>query len=155
MFVVYFLDYCVGGGWWILLLTIIEICAVLMIRGRPYTGENISVVLFGKSTNCMSLCAIPMLTFSWNVIMPVALLVICIAIFKTGGYRDLWIWRCGKTDYWPLWTREVGVFVQIIPLVCIPLVAIIQTYRYLSSGPPDIFDVRNPCPSKSEPSRAQ
>ncbi|KAL0275503.1 UNVERIFIED_CONTAM: hypothetical protein PYX00_003332 [Menopon gallinae] len=110
VFVVYFLDYCVGGGWWILLLTIIEICAVLMIRGRPYTGENISIVLFGKSTNCMSLCAIPMLTFSWNVIMPVALLVVCISIFKTGGYRDLWVWRFGKMDYWPLWTRIANLY---------------------------------------------
>ncbi|KAK6637039.1 hypothetical protein RUM43_010713 [Polyplax serrata] len=140
IFVVYFLDYCLGGGWWVVLLTLMEICAILMIRGRPYSGENISIALFGKSSNCSSLWAVPLLTFTWNVILPVALLVMSITIFKNGGYRDLWIWKCGKGDYWPLWTREVGVFVQMIPLLCIPVIGLVQCYRYLSKGPADIFD---------------
>jgi len=143
VFVVYFLDYCVGGGWWVLAVTLAELCAVFMLRGRPYTGELISTALFGSKLTCVTTWAVPLLTFAWNVVMPVAVLGVCIAIFKTGYYKDMWVWRATnvRAGYWPHWARQVGVLIQLVPLLCIPVVALIQTYRYLTNGPPDILEV--------------
>ena len=46
--------------------------------------------------------------------------------------------------YWPLWARQIGGILQIFLLILVPLVGIIQIYRYLSRGPPDILDVSLP-----------
>lgn len=89
VFVVYFVDFCLGGGWWVVGVTVVQVCAVLMLRGRPYTGEHIAQALFGSKTSCLTYWAIPLLTFTWNVIMPVALVAISISIFRAGGYRDM------------------------------------------------------------------
>lgn len=75
IFVVYFLDFCVGSGWWLMVLQLLQIGAVLVVRGRPYSGENIASTLFHKTTSCMIAWAAPMLTFTWNVILPVILMV--------------------------------------------------------------------------------
>lgn len=117
-----------------------------MLRGRPYTGEMISSALFGKKITCLTYWAVPLLTFAWNVVMPVAVLGVCIAVFRSGGYRDMWVWRNAgvRAGYWPHWARQIGVLLQLIPLLCIPVTALIQTYRYLSTGPPDILDVSLP-----------
>lgn len=44
-------------------------------------------------------------------------------------------------EYWPSWARELGCLLQIVPLITIPFIALIQSCRYLTDGPPDIFDV--------------
>ena len=75
IFVVYFLDYCVGSGWWMMVLFLLQVGAVLMVRGRPYSGEAIASTLFHKTTSCLLTWAAPMLTFTWNVILPVILMV--------------------------------------------------------------------------------
>ena len=68
--------------------------------------------------------------------------VVCITVFKKGGSRELYSWHINLGyDYWPLWAREVGALLQLLPMLTIPVVAVIQTCRYLSAGPPDIFDV--------------
>ncbi|KAK3926921.1 Sodium- and chloride-dependent glycine transporter 2 [Frankliniella fusca] len=141
IFVVYFLDYCVGSGWWLMVLHLLQVGAVLMVRGRPYSGESIASTLFHKTTSCLITWAAPMLTFTWNVILPVILMVVCITVFKKAGSRDLYSWHVSLGyDYWPLWAREVGAMLQLLPLITVPVVAVVQTCRYLSAGPPDIFD---------------
>ncbi|KAE8742791.1 hypothetical protein FOCC_FOCC011649, partial [Frankliniella occidentalis] len=141
IFVVYFLDFCVGSGWWMMVLQLLQVGAVLMARGRPYSGESIASTLFHKTTSCLITWAAPMLTFTWNVILPVILMVVCITVFKKAGSRDLYSWHVSLGyDYWPLWAREVGAMLQLLPLLTVPVVAVVQTCRYLSSGPPDIFD---------------
>lgn len=62
-------------------------------------------------------------------------------VFKNGRFRDLYSWRNLTYNYWPVWTREVGCMLQILPILLVPLGCIVQTCRYLSSGPPDILDV--------------
>ena len=139
---VYFLDFCVGSGWWLMVLYLMQVGAVLIVRGRPYSGESIAATLFNKSHACLLTWAAPMLTFTWNVILPVILMVVCITIFKNGGSRELYSWHSSTGyDYWPLWSREVGAMLQLLPIVAIPAVGFIQSCRYLSTGPPDLFDV--------------
>jgi solute carrier family 6 (neurotransmitter transporter) len=66
--------------------------------------------------------------------------VLSIASFKSGGGRELYDWAPGRGyRFWPSWSREVGSLVQLLPLLAVPFVAIIQSCRYLSQGPPDLF----------------
>ncbi|XP_066999497.2 sodium-dependent transporter bedraggled [Anabrus simplex] len=138
--VVYFMDYTVGCGWWLMVLYLIEIGAVFVIRGRPYNGENVVTTLFNKGVGCLQVWAAPMLVFTWNVILPVALMVICITVFKNGRFREMYNWSSMGLHYWPLWLREIGCLLQLMPIIAIPVVGIVQSCRYLSSGPPDLFD---------------
>lgn len=141
IFVVYFLDYTVGGGWWIMLLYLAELIAVFMVRGRPYSGETIVATLFAHAGRCLQEWAAPVLSFTWNVILPVMLMVLCISVFKNGNYRELI--RVGGNlnyDYWPPWSRQIGALLQLIPLLAVPFIGFVQSCRYLSNGPPDIFD---------------
>jgi len=39
-----------------------------------------------------------------------------------------------------MWARQIGSMLQLLPVLCVPLVAVIQSYRYLNNGPPDILD---------------
>lgn len=54
----------------------------------------------------------------------------------------MFIWHHAPVaEYWPLWARQMGSLLQLLPILCIPLVALIQSYRYLNNGPNDILDV--------------
>ena len=64
-----------------------------------------------------------------------------ITTFKSNGYRELFTYRRMSKDYWSVWARQLGAAIQLIPILIIPVVAVIQTCRYLNNGPPDIFDV--------------
>lgn len=141
IFVVYFLDYCVGGGWWLIILYLAELAAVFLIRGRPYSGETVVAALFSRAGSCLQTWIAPMLSFVWNVILPVLLMVISVTIFKNGQFREFFKWHAPMFyDYWPTWTREFGSMLQVIPLLMIPFIGIVQTCRYISNGPSDIFD---------------
>ena len=68
--------------------------------------------------------------------------MISIVVFKNGQFRDLYNWHTDLTyGYWPMWARQLGCMLQILPIILVPLGFIVQTWRYLSSGPPDILDV--------------
>ncbi|XP_050515599.1 sodium-dependent transporter bedraggled isoform X2 [Diabrotica virgifera virgifera] len=142
IYVVYFFDYTVGGIWWLVIVIIIQIMAVFMVRGRPYSGDTVVTALFYQNNHpCVMSWAPAMLSFTWNVILPVALMVLCISTFKNGNFRDMFIWHHAPlAEYWPLWARQVGSMIQLIPILCIPLVAVIQSYRYLNNGSNDILE---------------
>lgn len=68
--------------------------------------------------------------------------VLAIASFKSGNIRELYDWNPKHGySFWPSLTREVGSLIQLVPILAVPFVAILQSCRYLSSGPPDLFDV--------------
>lgn len=51
-------------------------------------------------------------------------------------------WRMSEGYvYWPLWARQTGTMLQLIPILLIPAAGIVQCFRYLSSGPSDLFEV--------------
>ena len=127
--------------WWLMMIYVVEIAAVLIVRGRPYNGESIVAVLI-KGPGCLANWAVPMLTFSWSVVLPIGLLVLSISSFKTGNLCDMFNWNVSEGyAYWPLWTRQTGTMLQLVPLLLIPLAGIIQCVRYLCSGPSDLFEV--------------
>lgn len=74
------MDYVVGSGWWIIVLYLLELVAVFIVRGAPYCGENIVTVLMTGPGKLMTVLA-PLLSFVWNVILPVAMLVSCTKLF--------------------------------------------------------------------------
>ena len=67
IFIVYFLDNILGSGWWVMVLYMIQLFAVLVVRGKPYGAEQIVTVLFPKKACCSSILG-PMLAFTWNVV---------------------------------------------------------------------------------------
>ncbi|KAL6442681.1 hypothetical protein ACFW04_002647 [Cataglyphis niger] len=140
IYVVYYLDYTVGGAWWIIVLYLMQVGAVFAVRGRPHTGEAVVAELFPPTGRCLRYWAGPLLSFIWNVVLPVTLMVLSITIFKSSGFRELYSYRRTSRDYWAVWARQLGTAIQLIPILMIPAVAIIQTCRYLNNGPPDIFD---------------
>jgi solute carrier family 6 (neurotransmitter transporter) len=77
IFVVHFLDYTIGCSWWLMVLYLLEILAVFVVRGRPYSGETVVAAMFNRSAGCLQVWASPLLVFTWNIILPVALVVRC------------------------------------------------------------------------------
>ncbi|KAK0084679.1 hypothetical protein PV325_006589 [Microctonus aethiopoides] len=140
IYVVYYLDYTIGGAWWIMILYLVQVGAVFAVRGRPHTGEAVVAELFPPTGRCLRHWAGPLLSFTWNVILPIALMIMSIVTFKTSGFRDLYTYKRTVRTYWAIWARQLGASTQLIPILIIPVVAIIQTCRYLNNGPPDIFD---------------
>ncbi|XP_012151453.2 sodium-dependent transporter bedraggled isoform X2 [Megachile rotundata] len=140
--VVYYLDYTIGGTWWIMILYLVQVGAVFAVRGRPHSGEAVVAELFPPTGRCLRHWAGPLLSFTWNVVLPVILMVLSITVFKNAGFRELYSYRRTVREYWAIWARQLGAAIQLIPILTIPAVAIIQTCRYLNNGPPDIFDVR-------------
>ncbi|XP_076379577.1 sodium-dependent transporter bedraggled isoform X2 [Megalopta genalis] len=138
--VVYYLDYTIGGSWWIMILYLVQVGAVFAVRGRPHSGEAVVAELFPPTSRCLKHWAGPLLSFTWNVVLPVIFMVLGITVFKNAGFRELYSYRRTTKDYWSVWSRQLGAAIQLIPILTIPAVAIIQTCRYLNSGPPDIFD---------------
>ena len=139
--IVYHLDYVVGSAWWLMIIHVVQIAAVLIVRGRPYNGESIVAVLIKGPKGCLANWAVPMLTFSWSVVLPIGLLVLAVSSFKTGNLTDMFNWNMSQGyAYWPLWARQTGTMLQLIPVLLIPATGIVQCVRYLTSGPSDLFE---------------
>ena len=85
--------------------------------------------------------------FSWNVLLPVGLTLLAIMEYKISYSDELFHNKTSNinqnhlSNYWPVWVKRLGGFLQLGLLVLIPFFSVIQIYRYLSKGPPDILDV--------------
>ena len=67
IFIVYFLDNILGSGWWVMVLHLVLLFAVMVVRGKPYGAEQIVSTLFPKKACCSSWIG-PLLAFTWNVV---------------------------------------------------------------------------------------
>ena len=67
IFIVYFLDNILGSAWWVMVLYMIQLFAVLVVRGKPYGAEQIVTVIFPRKACCSSMLG-PLLAFTWNVV---------------------------------------------------------------------------------------
>ncbi|XP_037820576.1 uncharacterized protein LOC119609715 isoform X2 [Lucilia sericata] len=128
----HYMDILLGGAWFIPVLWAAEIFGVFLIRGRPYNGDD----LVNDLKMCGSMSAF--LALSWNVLLPIGLITLAVIEYKTSMTSQLYYWR-GKS-YFSYWSRKVGALTQIGFLLLVPISAIAQIYRYLTSGPPDILD---------------
>ena len=129
----HYMDILMGGAWFIPVLWAIQIFGVFLIRGRPYNGDDLVNDL--KMSSSLS----AFLALSWNVLLPIGFITLAVINYKSSLSSQLYYWR-GKS-YFSYWSRKVGALTQIAFLLLIPLVAIVQIYRYLTSGPSDILDV--------------
>jgi len=138
--IVYHMDYAFGSLWWLMMIHMVQLAAVLVVRGRPYNGDSI-IAVFIKGSGCLANWCIPLLTFSWSVILPVSLLFMSVILFRMGNFYDMFTWKMNQGYiFWPLWARQAGTMVQLIPLLIIPTVGLIQSVRFLTSGPSDLFE---------------
>ncbi|XP_075165850.1 sodium-dependent transporter bedraggled isoform X2 [Haematobia irritans] len=128
----HYMDSLIGGAWFIAVLWAAEIFGVFLIRGRPYNGDDLVNDL--KMSGSMS----AFLALSWNVLLPISLIALAVIEYKISLSSQLYYWR-GRS-YYTYWARKVGALTQIGFLLLVPIISIIQIYRYLTSGPPDILD---------------
>lgn len=137
--IIHFLDFIFGGAWWLLILWTSYIVAIFMVRGQPFTSDVLVKEL--RLTETLS----AFLAFSWNVLLPVALVLLSVMEYKKSHSNELFHQRnipsLNHLSNWPLWTKQLGGFLQLSLLILVPCVSLIQTYIYLTKGPPDILDV--------------
>lgn len=130
--ILYYVDFLLGGSWFIPIIWTAQIFGVFLIRGRPYNGDD----LVNDLRLCGSMSAF--LALSWNVLLPIGLITLSVVDYKASLSNQFYYWR-GKS-YFTYWSRKMGSLIQIGVLLVIPVTAIIQIYRYLAHGPPDILE---------------
>ncbi|XP_055619242.1 sodium-dependent transporter bedraggled isoform X2 [Toxorhynchites rutilus septentrionalis] len=130
--IIHYFDTILGGAWWLLLLWAGHILAIFLVRGRPFTSD----LLVNDLRLTQSLSAF--IAFAWNFLLPIGMIFLCILQYRVSNANTFFNWKHG--GYWPLWARQFGGFVQVSFLLLVPVVTIVQIYRYLSKGPPDILD---------------
>ncbi|CAG2122186.1 unnamed protein product, partial [Medioppia subpectinata] len=107
IFVIYFLDFCIGSLWWLALLYLLLQISVLIIRGRPVGTENL-VSMLAKDDSTRS-WLLPILTFQWNLIMPIATMILSIAFTRSHNAGGLtWTQVVTFYAYWPEWTKSMS-----------------------------------------------
>ncbi|KAL7737924.1 hypothetical protein ACLKA6_006294 [Drosophila palustris] len=130
--ILYYVDFLLGGAWFIPIIWAAQIFGVFLIRGRPYNGDD----LVNDLRMCGSMSAF--LALSWNVLLPIGLITLSVIDYKASLSNQFYYWR-GKS-YFSYASRKMGSLVQIGIVLIIPVTAIIQIYRYLTHGPPDILE---------------
>lgn len=137
--ILHFFDYVFGGSWFLPVLWSCYLLSIFMVRGRPFTSDILVKEL--RLTETLS----AFLAFSWNVLMPVALLLLSVMEYKKSHSTELFhqrnITSLSHLSNWSLWVKQVGGFLQVSLLILLPVVALIQIYVYLSRGPRDILEV--------------
>lgn len=133
--IMYFLDFVLGGSWCIMLLSIVQLLAVFLFRGRPYTGD-VLVKDLKLPTTIADIVAL-----SWNLLLPIGMVTLCILEYKRSNSREMFHFT--GASYWTSWSRKLGGLIQMVVLLIVPVTAIVQTFRYLSRGPPDVLDVND------------
>lgn len=137
--IIHFMDFIFGGAWWLLVLWTSYIIAIFMIRGRPFTSDVLVKEL--RFTETLS----AFLAFSWNVLLPLALVLLSIMEYKKSFSNELFHQRnipsLNHLANWPSWVKQLGGFLQLSLLILVPCVALVQIYIYLTKGPRDILDV--------------
>ncbi|XP_011179511.2 sodium-dependent transporter bedraggled [Zeugodacus cucurbitae] len=130
--ILYYMDLVLGGSWFMAILWTAQIFGVFLIRGRPYNGDDLVNNL--KFSNTLSAFT----ALAWNVLLPIGLITLSVVSYKSSFSNQFYYWR-GKS-YFTYWARKVAASLQIGFLLLIPVTAIVQIYRYLTNGPPDILD---------------
>ena len=45
--------------------------------------------------------------------------------------------------YMPAWVREIGAMMQLLPLLLVPFVGVVQSFRYFLNGHGPLHEVRS------------
>ncbi|XP_013785893.1 sodium-dependent proline transporter-like [Limulus polyphemus] len=133
LLILFFLDVCIGSLWWVGSVFLVTIIVILFIRGRPYgTDQLVCLISQQQATRVLVL---PMLTFQWNVVLPVSYLILSIAFVRSGNVDSTYPWQDNDTGdtYWPLWLKKLAVIIQTLPLLIVIGGCIFQAFRYLKT----------------------
>lgn len=137
--IVHFMDYVFGGSWFIPILWTAYLLAIFLVRGSPYSSDFLVKEL--RLTETLS----AFVAFSWNVLLPVGLMLLSVMEYKKSHSTELFhqrnILSLSHLSSWPLWVKQVGGLLQVSLLILLPVVALVQIYIYLSRGPRDILEV--------------
>ncbi|XP_051173123.1 sodium-dependent transporter bedraggled isoform X2 [Leptopilina boulardi] len=134
---VYYLENVIDKSWWVIILYLMQ-CGVVFLVRRDLCNVLLSTVIFSSTNKCFQNFIGSVLTFSWNIILPTVLMVLSIVIFKSNGLGEHYLNQKIYKSYWTVWAKEIGITIQLLPLLIVAGVAIIQIGRYLYSGPPSI-----------------
>ncbi|XP_037082429.1 sodium- and chloride-dependent neutral and basic amino acid transporter B(0+)-like, partial [Pollicipes pollicipes] len=138
--IIYFLDYCVGCLWWLVVIFVLELFAVFYIRGSPFASTQVVTILIARNS-CMTNWAGPFLSFVWHVLLPMALLVLSVVSFRTGGFDAIFTWEeSSGYGFWGLWVRQLGSMLMMFPILLVPVVGLIQAIRFIRKGEGDLYD---------------
>lgn len=139
--IIHYLDYIFGAAWWLLILWTTFIVAIFLVRGSPFTSDILAKELRLNETFSV------FLAFSWNVLLPLALILLSIMEYKKSHSNELFLnHRSSSGDLnhltnWPFWAKRLGGLLQLSLLIVVPIVAIVQIYIHLAKGPRDILEV--------------
>ncbi|XP_018013754.1 uncharacterized protein LOC108670774 [Hyalella azteca] len=134
----YFLDYIIGCAWWLMILQLVQVFAILFVRGKPVSAQDIvSAIAGGRHASRVPGWSVHISAFACSILVPVGLLVLSISSFKSGQYREVFTWS--SNGYWPVWASQVASGLQLLPILLVPLVALAQTCRFLANTRYDLF----------------
>ncbi|KAF2356184.1 Sodium:neurotransmitter symporter, partial [Trinorchestia longiramus] len=134
----YFLDYIIGCAWWLMILQLVQVFAILFVRGKPVSAQDIvSSIAGGRQASRVPGWSVHVSAFACSILVPVGLLVLSISSFKSGQYREVFTWS--SNGYWPVWASQIASGLQLFPILLVPLVALAQTCRFLANTRYDLF----------------
>ncbi|XP_072932813.1 sodium-dependent transporter bedraggled isoform X2 [Epargyreus clarus] len=136
--IVQFVDYVWVGAWCAAAAQLAAALGVFAVRGRPYSPDALVGALYAGPPRAAAALA-ALLSFTWTVVLPVVLGAICVMDFRVGQQKQLYSWK-KPAGYYPVWARQLGVALQQGTLLVVPAAAFVQTWRYMSKGPPDILE---------------
>ena len=72
-----------------------------------------------------------LLSFDFFQILPIVMVILSIVSFRFGRFAEMFDWTTNNGyQYLPSWVREIGAMMQVLPILMVPLVAVIQSCRY-------------------------
>lgn len=100
-----------------MMLYLVQVGAVFVVRGRPHTGDTVVSELFPPNSGCLKNWAGPLLSFTWNVIMPITLVVsnlnnMLILLLLYFIYKIYFINRYWVVRYLNLVVFEIYMFIK-------------------------------------------
>ncbi|KAH9383669.1 hypothetical protein HPB48_025435 [Haemaphysalis longicornis] len=123
--VMLFLDVWLGSLWWIVALYFIMLIVVLFIQGKPFgTDKLVKMIVQKEGSKSIYLT---LLTFHWNVLLPIAFLMLSIAFMRSGHLamfspESLSLFY----HYWSPWVGSLCVLLQTLPLLGVAVVAVVE-----------------------------
>ncbi|XP_077488315.1 sodium-dependent transporter bedraggled [Amblyomma americanum] len=120
-----FLDVWLGSLWWIVALYFIMLIVVLFIQGKPFGTDKLVKMIVQKERS--KSLYLPLLTFHWNVLLPIAFLMLSIAFMRSGHLamfspESLSLFY----HYWSPWVGSFCVLLQTLPLLGVAIVAVVE-----------------------------
>ena len=137
--IIYYLDFCFASLWWLALLYLLMVVAVLIIRGRPIGTENLVNMLI--ETEATRNWFLPAVTFYWNLISPVAVMILSVCFTRSYSATGLtWTQVVSVYPHWPPWAQWLSIGVQILPLFIVFTYGVFQVTFYLVTKQGPVYD---------------